>query len=71
MRQAFKLHDKVSWNSPQGPTHGQVVRIITQHLDLDGHTVAATPDDPHYEVQSDKSGRHAVHRGEALRPYKD
>ena len=47
-------------------TTGKIVRAITTHMELDGHTVAASKDDVHYEVQSEKSGKRAVHRAEAL-----
>jgi hypothetical protein len=66
----FKLNDHVSWNTPQGMTHGKVVRVISTHTTLDGHTVAASKEDPHYEVESDKSGKRAVHRGNALKHFK-
>ena len=62
----FKLHDHVSWNTPQGETTGRIVRIVTERTTLDGHTVDASHDDPHFEVESDKSGKRAVHRGSAL-----
>jgi hypothetical protein len=62
----FKPHDHVSWNTPQGRTSGHVVRVITTHTKVDGHEVAASKDEPHYEVESDKSGRRAVHKGDSL-----
>jgi hypothetical protein len=71
MTRTFKTHDHVSWNTPQGETTGRVTRIITQRTTLDGHTVAASPSEPHYEVQSDKSGKRAVHLGSALRHLPD
>jgi hypothetical protein len=71
MTQPLKLHDRVSWNTPQGLTHGKIVRVISTHTAVDGRTVDASPSDPHYEVESDKSGKHAVHRGEALRRLAD
>jgi hypothetical protein len=67
MSHAFKLHDHVSWSTPQGRTTGHVTRVITSHTRLDGHTVSASEDDPHYEVESDKSGKRAVHKGESLK----
>ncbi|WP_277188470.1 DUF2945 domain-containing protein [Caballeronia sp. BR00000012568055] len=67
MSKSLKLHDHVSWNTPQGETTGRIVRVITQHTKLDGHEVAASKDDPHYEVESDKSGKRAVHKGESLK----
>ncbi|WP_176060441.1 DUF2945 domain-containing protein [Paraburkholderia sp. BCC1876] len=70
MNPPLKLHDRVSWNTPQGLTHGKIVRVISTHTSVDGRTVDASASDPHYEVESDKSGKHAVHRGEALRRFK-
>jgi hypothetical protein len=62
----FKPHDHVSWNTPQGETSGHVVRVIATHTNVNGHTVAASADEPQYEVESEKSGKRAVHRGSAL-----
>lgn len=66
MNSPLKLHDRVSWNTPQGVTQGKIVRVISTHSSVDGRTVAASKTDPHYEVESEKSGKHAVHRGDAL-----
>jgi hypothetical protein len=66
MKHHLKPGDRVDWNTPQGMTTGKIVRAITTHMELDGHTVAASKDDVHYEVQSEKSGKRAVHRAEAL-----
>jgi hypothetical protein len=66
MSQQLKPGDRVSWNTPQGVTHGKLVRVISTHTTVDGKTVDASASDPHYEVQSEKSGKHAVHRGDAL-----
>lgn len=67
----FKPHDHVSWNTPQGVTQGKVVRIISSRTTVDGRTVDASESDLHYEVESEKSGKRAVHRGDALRHLKD
>ncbi|WP_345813428.1 DUF2945 domain-containing protein [Paraburkholderia sp. PREW-6R] len=71
MSEHFKVHDRVSWNTPQGMTHGKVVRVISTHTTVDGHAVAASKDEPQYEVESEKSGKHAVHRANALHRLKD
>jgi hypothetical protein len=71
MSQHLKSGDRVSWNTPQGVTHGKVVRVISTHTTVDGRTVDASTADPHYEVQSEKSGKHAVHRGDALHRLKN
>ncbi|NML33053.1 hypervirulence associated TUDOR domain-containing protein [Paraburkholderia antibiotica] len=67
----LKLHDRVSWNTPQGITHGRIVRVISTRSTVDGKIVDGSEVDPHYEVVSEKSGRHAVHRGDALRRLKE
>jgi hypothetical protein len=71
MSQRLKPGDGVSWNTPQGVTHGKVVRVISTHTTVEGRTVNASTSDPHYEVESEKSGRHAVHRGNALHRLKN
>lgn len=71
MSQHLKAGDRVSWNTPQGVTHGKVVRVLSTHTSVDGKTVDASTSDPHYEVQSGRSGKHAVHRGDALQKLKN
>ncbi|MDZ5461715.1 hypervirulence associated TUDOR domain-containing protein [Azohydromonas lata] len=58
--------DAVEWNTPQGPTHGSVTRKVTGQAHTGGHTAKASPQQPQYEVRSDKSGRKAVHKADAL-----
>ncbi len=67
-----KLHkgDEVSWRSHGNETQGEVEREITERTEAAGRTVDASPDEPQYEVRSDKSGRTAVHRPDALRTKK-
>ncbi|NKJ45208.1 hypothetical protein CIC12_00285 [Burkholderia sp. SG-MS1] len=67
----LKLHDRVSWNTPRGMTQGKVVRVISTRTTVDGKSIDASESDPRYEVESDKSGKHAVHRSDALRHLKD
>ncbi|WP_321943214.1 hypervirulence associated TUDOR domain-containing protein [Paraburkholderia tropica] len=67
MSHRLKTGDRVTWNTPQGMTTGTVVRRIIRDTELDGHNVAASKEDPRYEVESEKSGEHAVHRPEALK----
>jgi hypothetical protein len=64
-----KLHkgDEVSWKTHGSETHGEVEREITERTEAGGRTVDASPEDPQYEVRSDKSGRTAVHRPDALK----
>jgi Hypervirulence associated proteins TUDOR domain len=66
----FREGDEVSWRSHGGEAHGEVEREITERTEAAGRTVDASPDDPQYEVRSEKSGRTAVHRPDALRKKK-
>lgn len=67
MGKEFKRGDKVTWNTPQGETHGVVERKLTSETQIKGHKVAASPDNPEYLVKSDRSGKEAAHRPDALR----
>ncbi|QIJ61087.1 DUF2945 domain-containing protein [Streptomyces sp. JB150] len=59
--------DKVAWQSHGSETSGTVEKKITKRTEAAGRTVAASPEDPQYEVRSDKSGRTAVHKPSALK----
>ena len=58
--------DRVTWNSHGGTAEGTVRRTITEDTEASGRTVRASADEPQYEVESDKSGRTAVHKPDAL-----
>jgi hypothetical protein len=66
MADEFSKGDHVSWNSHGSEAEGAVERKITEDTEASGRTVRASPDDPQYEVRSDKSGNTAVHRPTAL-----
>ncbi|NJC41328.1 hypothetical protein GGQ87_001586 [Brevundimonas alba] len=63
----FKAGDKVAWDHSQGTTEGKVVRKAVSPTKIKGHKVAASPDNPEYIVQSDKTGARAAHKPEELR----
>ncbi|MFF8939974.1 DUF2945 domain-containing protein [Streptomyces paradoxus] len=65
-----KKGDKVTWSSHGRRTEGEVEKEITERTEASGRTVDASPDDPQYEVRSDKSGRTAVHKPSALKKKK-
>ena len=67
MADEFQKGDHVTWNSHGSTTEGTVVRKITSDTEASGRTVRASEDDPQYEVESDKSGRTAVHKPGALK----
>lgn len=58
--------DNVSWNTPQGKTHGKVTKKLTSPTSINSHKVAASADDPQYEVKSDASGKSAAHKPDSL-----
>ena len=66
MTDRFSQGDHVAWNSHGSTAEGTVEREITEDTEASGRTVRASPDDPQYEVRSDKSGRTAVHKPGAL-----
>src|SRR5688572_4072331 len=57
---SFKPGDKVSWNSSGEVVHGTVVKRLTKPMDIKGHHVAASEDNPEYLVKSDASGEQAA-----------
>jgi ethanolamine utilization protein EutP (predicted NTPase) len=63
----FKKGDKVVWNSHgQNDTPGEVVEVVTESTSVHGLDVNASEDDPRYVVKSEKSGKFAAHKAEAL-----
>ena len=65
-QEEFKQGDEVEWNTPRGKTRGTVRKKLTSRTEVGGHTVAASEEDPRYLVQSEKSGKEAAHKPEAL-----
>ncbi|MGW6919887.1 DUF2945 domain-containing protein [Streptomyces sp. NPDC054950] len=59
--------DKVSWKSHGQNVTGKVKRKITDRTEAAGRTVDASREEPQYEVESDKTGRSAVHKPGSLR----
>lgn len=64
---AFKIGDRVSWSSEAGRVTGIIRRTIRSPMKFKGYTVHATPDEPQYMIQSEKTDHVAVHKGSALR----
>ncbi|WP_336050914.1 DUF2945 domain-containing protein [Streptomyces sp. CA2R101] len=58
--------DKVSWKSHGRNVTGRVKKKVTDRMHAAGRTVDASQEEPQYEVESDKSGRSAVHKPGAL-----
>lgn len=66
MTEEFNKGDKVKWNTAQGETTGKVEKKLTSPTDIKGHHVAASKDNPEYLVKSDKTGKEAAHKPDAL-----
>ena len=66
MSEDFKKGDHVSWKSHGSETEGTVTKKITSETEAAGRKVKASKDEPQYEVESDKSGKSAVHKPGAL-----
>ncbi|WP_333776796.1 DUF2945 domain-containing protein [Streptomyces sp. IBSBF 3136] len=66
----LKKGDEVTWRSHGGQAEGKVEKKITGRTEAAGRTVDASPEEPQYQVRSDKSGGSAVHKPSALRKKK-
>lgn len=66
MAQNFKIGDHVGWNSEAGRVSGRITRVHTSDFQVNGYTRHCTPDDPQYEIESDKTDHVAFHKGGAL-----
>lgn len=62
----FKKGDKVEWHGP-GKVEGEVVKKVTSPTKIKDHEVKASKDNPEYIVKSDKSGKEAAHKPDALK----
>lgn len=67
MTRKFKIGDHVSWNSEAGRVRGRIVRVHAANVDYRGYVHHASPEEPQYEIKSDKTDHVALHRGRALR----
>lgn len=64
---ALSKGDKVRWQTSQGRTEGVVTRKVTGTAKAGGHVAKGSSDDPQYEVKSERSGKTAIHKPEALK----
>ncbi|MBD2460914.1 DUF2945 domain-containing protein [Oscillatoria sp. FACHB-1407] len=70
MSEEFKKGDRVEWNSSGGKTVGKVKKKLTEPTEIKSHTVAASEDNPEYLVESEKTGKEAAHKPDALKKVK-
>ena len=66
MTHSFKIGDHVSWNSEAGRVSGTIIAVHTSDFDYKGYTHRASPEEPQYEIQSDRTDHIAAHKGSAL-----
>jgi len=66
MPETPKQGDHVSWDTPQGKTEGTVEKTLTAPTKVKGHEVKASKENPELLVKSNKSGKEAAHKPDAL-----
>lgn len=66
MSATFSTGDHVSWDSEAGRVSGVIVKKHTQDVEYKGHMRRCSPDEPQYEIRSDKTDHIAMHKGSAL-----
>lgn len=71
MSEKLKKGDHVEWNTSGGKTEGEIKEVITEPTDFKNHHFEASKDKPEYRVESDKSGKDAIHKGEQLKKVKE
>ena len=67
MTKPFRVGDHVRWNSEAGWVPGTIIAVHTQDFAYKGHTHRGSPDDPQYEIKSDKTDHIAAHKGSVLK----
>jgi len=67
MSDSLKPGDRVEWESSQGTVSGKVKKKLTKPTQIKGHHVAASPENPEYLVESEKTGAEAAHKPESLK----
>ena len=66
MSDDIEVGDRVAWSSSGGKSVGRVEKKLTKPIDIKGHHVAASADNPEFLVESDEGGR-AAHKPASLK----
>ncbi|HMM97278.1 DUF2945 domain-containing protein [Phycicoccus sp.] len=66
MANDFVIGDHVRWNSEAGEVTGVITRKHTRDVEYKGHMRRCSPEDPQYEIASDRTDHVAMHKGSAL-----
>lgn len=67
MTETFEKGDRVEWNSSGNKVEGTVRKKIIEPTDLKGHHFEASKENPEYLVESNKTGKEAIHKPESLK----
>ena len=67
MATRFEIGDRVTWNSEAGHVSGRIIKVHTRNVNYKGYVHHASPDEPQYEIKSDKTDHVALHKGSALK----
>ncbi|HWV24336.1 MAG TPA: DUF2945 domain-containing protein [Thermomicrobiales bacterium] len=62
----FEIGDHVRWNSEAGHVTGTITKVHTKDFEFKGYTRHCSPENPQYEIKSDKTDHIAMHKGSAL-----
>jgi hypothetical protein len=66
MSRRFKIGDHVRWNSEAGRVSGRIIKVHTRDANYKGHMHRASPEEPQYEIRSDRTDHIAMHKGTVL-----
>jgi hypothetical protein len=67
MTEEFKVGDRVEWHSSSGKSVGKIKKKLIDPIEIKGHKVAASKENPQFLVVSDKTGEEAAHKPESLK----
>jgi hypothetical protein len=61
----------VGWNSEAGRVRETIRKKVISAITFKGCTVRASKEEPQYLIKSDRTDHLAIHKGSALRKFKD
>jgi hypothetical protein len=67
MIKKFKVGNHVSWNSEAGRVRGKIIKVHRRNVAYEGYVHHASPDEPQYEIKSDKTAHVALHKAAVFR----
>jgi len=67
MTKSLTKNTQVKWNSEVGEVEGKVQKKVEKTTTFKGKKRTASKDDPQYVVKSDKTGKTAMHKPNALK----